>query len=1149
MTTQNHQNSETRYDESAAEFFTELEQAAHLRPDFQAVYSAYSQVLLRFLDQQTERFEANFGGPFAKMDYLLKEYQAPQSLARAVNDARVRIRLRHDVDPDELQRHCLSDLRALSQFVSLVCDSSIPAPLTALLPTDFAPREHRSLLSDRLRMIVSRWDDSYIYGQTDGSDYGSELRVACQRAEAGRDWTYLMPMLARGTQLNLVRPKVNDAGTIIAELIILEPDCLVSITDVARCFGSYADSPLVSIICQLQPQASSAAILLGNLMGQILDDELHHKPGTVSYAESVATFYRHNALSMLTTDTDEYQRANGISFHNEARRQQQHIDKALSETLPAMLGRFSRKEGIVEPSFFSELLGLQGRMDYLQADMRVLIEQKSGKGSFPYNNFHEPRHRQEHYVQLLLYMLILRYNFRPQYSRNHEELHAFLLYSKYDEPLLALGFAPELAHRAIAMRNGIAYWQLHLAQPGQWKELLATLTPDQLNEKHLRGRFWEDFVKPNLKATLDPIHDASPLEQAYFFRFLTFISNEHMRSKLGNKTKQGAGFASAWYDSLEEKRLSGNIVDGLRLVSPTPETVGNVETVELKADNGNDTSNFRRGDIVVLYSYTPDHEPDLRQKMVMRATISQLDGGHSIVLKLRNAQTDSSLFFLDGQLWAIEHDFMESSYGSLYRGMRAFLSAPKSRRELILLQREPRIDTTRQLRGSYGNFNSLSLHVKQALDLFLIVGPPGTGKTSFGLVNTLKEELLEPGSSVLLMAYTNRAVDEICSKLDAEGIDFIRIGGEMTCPEQSVPHLMSSRAATTANIEELRRMVKESRVMVGTTTAVNAHIDLFSLKHFSLAIIDEASQILEPHLAGIISAVHGSEPAISKLVMIGDHKQLPAVVQQSQRESAVNDPLLLSIGLTSCAQSLFERLLKRYHNRPEVVYTLTRQGRMHPEISDFTNQTFYGGRLEPVPVAHQKATLPTRGQGKDGLTDVLLTHRLAFFGSPLPQDAPSDKVNPVEAEMIAATVRRIYDIEREHFRADETIGIIVPYRNQISAIRNLLADNRQLSEIAIDTVERFQGSQRRYIIYGFTVQKLYQLKFLTSNVFRDIDDCVVDRKLNVAMTRAEEHLIMFGNVPLISADPIFSRLIGFMNSRQSLFNIPPSDFVSGHFRA
>lgn len=82
------------------------------------------------------------------------------------------------------------------------------------------------------------------------------------------------------------------------------------------------------------------------------------------------------------------------------------------------------------------------------------------------------------------------------------------------------------------------------------------------------------------------------------------------------------------------------------------------------------------------------------------------------------------------------------------------------------------------------------------------------------------------------------------------------------------------------------------------------------MKHFQLALIDEASQILEPDLLGILSARHQQHNAIDKFVLVGDYKQLPAIAQQSAEEAAVTDPLLRQIGLEDCRNSLFERLYK-----------------------------------------------------------------------------------------------------------------------------------------------------------------------------------------------------------------------------------------------
>ena len=62
------------------------------------------------------------------------------------------------------------------------------------------------------------------------------------------------------------------------------------------------------------------------------------------------------------------------------------------------------------------------------------------------------------------------------------------------------------------------------------------------------------------------------------------------------------------------------------------------------------------------------------------------------------------------------------------------------------------------------------------------------------------------------------------------------------------------------------------------------------------------------------------------------------------------------------------------------------------------------------------------------------------------------------------------------------------------------------------------------VIYSFTVQHLYQLDFLTSNCFEE-DGHVIDRKLNVAITRARKQMIIVGNERILSSNPLFKALI------------------------
>lgn len=1161
---------------TADDFFNTLEDIPQSLP-IRDAYTVINRVFRISVDARLKGSQIRFSGFFAKVDYLLKrcDGQMPDySIPRAVNELRVRL---HELNRTEGQRsektevqkgrgnlktegteeqtdinvtrtskkdvrngsddaknsiegtekrQLEADIATLAAFIGLIYGTEVPESLSKKYPY-VRPKTHKRLLEEgrTLRVVAISIDETRITATRE--DTGEECRIAYMEAPDGqKDRSYLRNIVAEGTPIALVRPRVNDeTDEICPEHIIVLPDYLIDISSIAACFDEYGNaSPYTYILNKLRPRAQSEAIILGNFASQLLDETVY---GTFhGFQESFARFARHNALTLATCPV-------GDDFKQKAEEQLLNIQHAICESLHEITTNGTTTVSneapvILEPSFYSPTLGIQGRMDYLWTDFHVVIEQKSGRGAYNPQNPDTPRARTPHYVQLLLYRALLHYGgYRPT------DIYSFLLYSKYADSLLAVGNAPRLLDEALKLRNQIAWLEEWLTH-GTHATMLARLTPERVSpEAH--GYGWEHFTRPQIMSVLAPIQSARPLERAYFYRFLRFIQTEQVLSKLGNRTKEGSGFASAWNDSLQERIAAGNIYDRLTMTHKHRNADGQVDVVTLSFPDTTDTdvSNFREGDIVMLYSYNPlkHGEPLATRHIVFRGTILRITDSH-IDISLRNPQTDGSV--LSGTVWAVEHDFMESSSSALYRGLLAFLNAPLRRRQLILSQRKPEVDSTVTLTGDYTNpttgdseFNRLVLRVKHARDFFLIIGPPGTGKTSYGMLNVLKEQLLDGTSSVLVTAYTNRAVDELCQKLSDEGIDYLRIGSTTGCAERFRSHLLDNRITDCGTMEDVQALIHRTRVVCGTTTAFNSHLELLSMKSFALAIVDEASQILEPQLLGLLSAQKNSEPSVGKFVLIGDEKQLPAVVQQSVEESAIDDELLTSAGITDCRMSLFERLMRtcrRDGQDNSVSYMLTRQGRMRPEIADFPNRAFYGGRLKVVPLPHQQGT---------GDSPV----RFITYDPPVEEEwesEVSDKVNVREARIIARLVWDIWRQSEGRFDALKTVGVIVPYRNQVATVRREIEAVEQregisgMSGITIDTVERYQGSQRDTIIYGFTVKRDYQLDFLTDNQYTDpVTGRTVDRKLNVAMTRAMRHLVMVGNPRILRKNSVFSELLDY----------------------
>ena len=1132
----------SRIELQSFDLFNRIERIHHqptAAPDnLQAKYILLHKVLEQACYELTTGVTLSFANLFSRLDYICKEKKMTPSDRYAIQTMRRNCNAamgdRFQADMQEY----LYDLRALVRFVSLGFEEDIPASILPEIPHSNRPYQGTRLSHiPYVRASVTSWNDTQIFAATD-SETDPFIIINYAKGGYDGDLLYLKDLLSENLPLNLLDVRVDEENHYIPNLIVIHPDYLIDISSLAACFREYGHHPLNYFMNKIKPRANTAPILMGNLASQFLDDYINEQPQEpVSYPRTIKKFFAASALDFCTCPLP-------ADFHAQAQAQMMNIRSFVHDVLPHNIRNFNKKNTLLEASFICEKLGLQGRVDMMQKDFQVLIEQKAGKR----DEYHH-RHKEDHFIQMMLYQGVLMYNFGQETAH----MQTFLLYSKYADGLLIEHFAENLFRESIKLRNYIVHNEMRLSD-GAIGEIVDSLSTDLLNELQIGGKLWNDYQEPQLQTAINTLKRCTPLERAYFNRFFTFISKEQILSKTGGSNDASHGFAGNWHIPLHEKLEAGNILTGLTIQEKQSSGPGKgYDLIELHIPTQDEDflPNFRTGDMVILYAYK--EEPDMRKQILMKGNILELQP-ERMTLVLRNGQQNKDIIGGKEEVFAVEHDFSDTSANNGFRGLYAFLSAQADRKELLLGVRPPAQLEDVKLNGDYGRFNELILKEKQAKDYFLLVGPPGTGKTSCALRFMVEEALSEPDTSILLLSYTNRAVDEICAMLTDSGIadrtPFIRIGNELSCDKRFVPYLLKYSLDDCPKLTDIQQKMARTRIFVGTTTAINNRLNLFTLKHFQLAIIDEASQILEPDLIGILSARHQQHNAIDKFVLVGDYKQLPAIAQQSAEEAAVTDLLLRNIGLEDCRNSLFERL---YKSSPDTCRSiLHKQGRMHPAIAEFPNQTFYyWEQLESVPLPHQLEETPYEAglTPQDAIDQLLLERRMVF----IPAEAPdhltcSDKTNPNEARIVATLLGHIYRLTESRFDPNRTIGVIVPYRNQIAMIRKEIARLQlpALQDISIDTVERYQGSQRDIIIYSFTIQNFSQLNFLTANTFQE-GNFLIDRKLNVALTRARKQLLLTGNPHILGANITFYKLMEYIRLHNGYLETDALSFCRGDF--
>lgn len=466
-------------------------------------------------------------------------------------------------------------------------------------------------------------------------------------------------------------------------------------------------------------------------------------------------------------------------------------------------------------------------------------------------------------------------------------------------------------------------------------------------------------------------------------------------------------------------------------------------------------------------------------------------------------------------VWAreeIEHPSLIDRYSAditshrMFANLTRWLHVDEHRRALVRGTAKPRfeIDPPPIMPMVMSGLNSeQATAVMRALtmkDYLLIQGPPGTGKTK--VIAAITRALLQRGYRVGLAAYTNQATDTMLTKIiESDITNVVRLGHEVATAPAMRPYRLIARATTAEHpvplADDVRHVLKSVPVVAATVTtwaSEEYEVDR-SMPLFDVMIIDEATQLTTPAALGALRWGR-------RFILVGDEHQLPPLVQSEAAKA------------NGLGTSLFETLVKTAST--DACIRLRRQYRMHADICAFPSQQFYADAL----VADGSVATQTLNVAIDNQSLLLQPDYPLLWCDvpPLPTLVP--KLNDAEAKVAAQLAQQFVALGLK----PEQIGIIAPFRSQVARIRQY-AQSLNEGGMTVDTVDRFQGGERDVIILSLVAAESVTAGSPLATFLND------SRRLNVALTRARQKLIILGHASALTSLPLLQALVEHCRTR------------------
>ena len=334
--------------------------------------------------------------------------------------------------------------------------------------------------------------------------------------------------------------------------------------------------------------------------------------------------------------------------------------------------------------------------------------------------------------------------------------------------------------------------------------------------------------------------------------------------------------------------------------------------------------------------------------------------------------------------------------------------------------------------------------------------------------------------------------------------------------DQQRANLVAKLSEVEAKITALRQTVTREAKVVGAT-CTKAYLSQKDIGHVDLVIIDEASMVMRP------MAWFSAGLAAKRVVISGDFCQIPPIVQTE--EEAIFDAL---------GRDPFTATERAKYGAPDLMM-LTDQHRMHSEICDLISKPMYEGRLSTA-AGRETVEGQSPPEPFDRALTIIDTSALSPFES---QNAFFSRFNMLHA-LLARNL--VWHLQQEGVIGSPLdLGICTPYAAQARLIQKLLEGDGLDEFVHAGTVHRFQGDERRMVLLEIPESRggFWALGQFVQGV---PPTHVGARLINVAVSRAQEHLVVLANLTYLDRRlPSHSLLRSILHDMQQRGRIVPGE--------